>query len=75
MTATALNVIQAFEGLNEVEKKDVAAVIIRRTLDYDLPPMTDEEFVLHAEGLFLQLDQREAENGETNTRKRGSLVG
>jgi hypothetical protein len=38
----------------------VAAEIIRRTMAFDLPALTDEELVLNAEELFLELDRQEA---------------
>lgn len=64
MTPTTKNIIRSFELLTDSEKKEVAAEILRRTLRFDLPPLTDEELVLTAEELFLELDRREAENGE-----------
>ena len=54
--------LENFERLSEAEKRAVAAEIIRRTLMFDLPCLTDEELVLTADSLFLELDQRESRN-------------
>ena len=42
------------------EQQAVAYEILRRMQDVDLPPLTDEELILSAEALFLELDRREA---------------
>lgn len=64
MTATAENLISIFDSLSEREKREVATVILHRTLELDLPSLSDEELVLNAEQLFLELD-REEENAES----------
>jgi len=61
MTTTAENLISIFDTLPEPEKREVATVILHRTLELDLPPLSDEELILNAEQLFLALD-REEEN-------------
>ena len=40
----------------------MAFEIIRRSLTFDLPPLTEDEFTHSAEILFLELDRREAQN-------------
>jgi hypothetical protein len=50
--------LDSFEHLSEADKREVAAEIIRRTKDLTFPALTDEELVLNAEALFLELDQR-----------------
>jgi hypothetical protein len=64
MTATAENLISIFDSLSEREKREVATAILYRTLEIALPPLSDEELVLNAEQLFLELD-REEENAES----------
>ena len=64
MTPAVQNVIRSFELLPDVDKKEVATEILRRTLRLDLPPLTDEDLILNAEELFLELDRREADSGE-----------
>ena len=63
MTVTVQNMIQSFERLSDAEKREVATEILRRSLQFDFPPLTDDEFVLNAEELFLELDKRESEDG------------
>ncbi len=64
MMTTAENLISIFDTLPEPEKRKVATVILHRTLDFDLPPLSDDELVLNAEQLFLALD-REEENAKS----------
>lgn len=62
MSATVEEILDSFDHLSEGEKRGLASEIIRRTIGFDLPPLTDEELVLNAEALFLELDQREFAN-------------
>ena len=64
MTTTAENLISIFDTLPEPERREVATVILHRTLDFDLPPLSDDELALNAEQLFLALD-REEENAKS----------
>ena len=43
--------------------REVATEILRRSLQFDFPPLTEDELVLSAEELFLELDKRESEDG------------
>jgi hypothetical protein len=65
MTTTAENLISVFDALPEPEKREVATVILRRTLDFAYPPLTDEELTLNAEQLFLELDRQEEEDAKS----------
>jgi hypothetical protein len=40
------------------DKEEVAAAILRPALDRDLPSLQDEELVLAADQVFLELDRR-----------------
>jgi hypothetical protein len=62
MTPIAQNILQSFKLLPEVDKREVAAEIFRLTLKFDYPPLTDDDLILNAEELFLELDRREAAN-------------
>lgn len=64
MTTTAENLISIFDTLPEPEKREVAKVILHRTLEFDLPPLSDDDLTLSAEELFLALD-REEENAKS----------
>ncbi len=65
MTMTAENLISVFDALPEPEKREVATVILRRTLHFDFPPLSDEELALNAEQLFLELDRQEEEDAKS----------
>ena len=60
MTASVKNILESFEELPEAEKQEVASAILRRTLRFDTPPLTDEDLVAQADDLFRDLDTREA---------------
>ena len=60
MTTVTQHLLDAFDRLSVEEQQTVACEILRRMQDVDLPPISDEELVLSAEALFLELDHREA---------------
>lgn len=62
MASVVHKILHFYELLPEVEKKQVAFEIIRRSLKFDLPLLTEDEFTHTAEELFLELDRREAQN-------------
>lgn len=62
MSASAKNLLESFDRLPEAEKREVASEILRRTVNFDLPALSDDELVQSAEQLFLELDRREAED-------------
>jgi hypothetical protein len=62
MSTTTSEILECFDHLPEDEKREVASEIIRRTRELKLPARTDDELVLTAEALFLDLDQRELAN-------------
>jgi|GEM_PF-305668 len=69
MTATVQNILQSYELLPNLEKLELAAEIIRRSLKFNLPNLSDEGLVLNAEEIFLELDRREAKNGKSKSRR------
>ncbi len=60
MTIASRHLLEAFDLLSAAEKQAVTCEILRRMRDVDCPPLADEEMVLSAEALFLELDGREA---------------
>jgi len=62
MASIANKILHSYELLPEVEQRKVAFEIIRRSLKFDLPPLTEDEFTHTAEALFLELDRSEAQN-------------
>ena len=53
---TARDLLDAFDLLSAVEKQAVTCESLRRMRDVDFPPLSDEELVLSAGALFLELD-------------------
>ena len=65
MGAPAQNVIDTFDEIPDPEKREVAAAILRRTLEIEFLPVSDDELILNAEETFLELDRREAEDARS----------
>lgn len=64
MTANVNRILDSFKDLSEVEKHELVVEILRRTLDSSAPELSDEDFILNAETLFLDLDRTEAQNDQ-----------
>jgi hypothetical protein len=65
MSMSAQNLIKSFDKLPEAEKQKVASEILRRTINFEMSALSDEELVLSADELFLDLDRREAEDAQS----------
>lgn len=65
MGTPAENLIDSFDRLPDAEQREVASAILRRTLEIEFPSFSDEELVVSAEEIFLSLDRREAEDGQS----------
>lgn len=63
MTNSAKRILESFDELPDIDKRDVARAILRRTLRLELPPLADGDLVIQAEDLFLDLDKLEASDG------------
>jgi hypothetical protein len=62
MSTTAQQLLTSFDALPEAVKFEVAFEILRRTKDFEFPPLTGDELVANAEATFLELDRREMNN-------------
>lgn len=60
MTAVVQKLLKTFDQLTNLEQLELASKILKRVIHLDLPPLSDEDLVLNAEGLFLELDKRES---------------
>lgn len=65
MITTAEEVIEKFGQLPIAEKKQVISIILRDSLEVETPVLSDEELILNAEEIFLELDNREAEDAKS----------
>jgi hypothetical protein len=64
MTSSVKQLLHSFDLLPKPEQQELAWEILRRTVNFDLPSLSDEELVFSAETLFLELDRREAQHDE-----------
>ena len=64
MTSSVQQLLHSFDLLPEAEQQELAWEILRRTVNFELPSLSDEELVLSAEALFLELDRGEAQQNE-----------
>jgi hypothetical protein len=59
MTAVVQELLNTFDNLTYSERLDLLSEILRRTVDLEFEPLSDEELTLNAEALFLTLDEEE----------------
>ena len=62
MTALAQEILKNFDRLPDTEQLEIALEILRRIINFDFLPLTDEDLTLNAEELFLALDQQEPDH-------------
>jgi hypothetical protein len=60
MTTLVQELLNTFDRLTESERRELTLEILKRVVNLDFPPLSDEDLVLSAEGLFLELDKQEA---------------
>ncbi|MCC3407394.1 MULTISPECIES: hypothetical protein [unclassified Microcoleus] len=60
MTILVEELLNTFERLTDSERLDLVLEILKRTVDLDFPPLSDDDLVLNAEGIFLELDEEES---------------
>lgn len=62
MTALVQELLDTFDRLTDSERSDLVREILKRTVDSDFPVLSEEDLVLNAEELFLELDKQEQLN-------------
>ncbi len=60
MTTLVQELLDTFDRLTDSEQLDLVVEILKRTVYLDVPPLSDEDLVLNAEELFLELDEQES---------------
>lgn len=60
MTILVEELLNTFERLTDSERLHLVVEILKRTVYLDFPPLSDDDLVLNAEGLFLELDEEES---------------
>jgi hypothetical protein len=68
MSVSSHDVIQSFIGLPESEQRVVAAEILRRVAGWDYPSLSDNDLCDLADESFRELDEREAQDGDSPAR-------
>jgi hypothetical protein len=61
MTRAAQQIIQSFESLPEEDKHDVLIELLRSPIEAGYTSPSDEELLLSADQIFLEYDEREAQ--------------
>jgi hypothetical protein len=62
MTTQVRDFLESFDTLSELDKRELATEILKRSQMLDVPPLTDVQLLSAAEETFLELDRREAHN-------------
>lgn len=60
MIQRAKDIISTFDRLPIAQQREVTKQILRRSLDVETPEISDDELILAADEIFLDLDNREA---------------
>jgi hypothetical protein len=60
MTVAVEEILKTFDQLTDLEQLDLAIKVLQRVTNLDFPPLSDEDLVLNAESIFLDLDQQES---------------
>lgn len=68
MISTAQELLNQYAELPLSEKKKAAAMILKESLDIETPSLDDDDLILNAEEIFLELDKLEEENGKSESR-------
>lgn len=60
MTALVQELLNTFDRLTDSDRLELVLEILKRTVDFEFSPLSNEDLVMNAEGLFLELDEQEA---------------
>ena len=67
VSTAAEELLKSFDLLPELEKHRVATEILLRSLELRTAALSDEELASNAEQVFLELDRRESEDGQSQS--------
>ena len=65
MTAALKQLFETFDALSDAERQQATRELLRRALQNAPAEVCDEDLVMAAEELFLELDAREAVDGKS----------
>ncbi|HEY9645315.1 MAG TPA: hypothetical protein V6C88_03045 [Chroococcidiopsis sp.] len=60
MTASVQELLDTFDRLTNPERLDLVLEILKRTVELEFPPLSDEDLIFNAEKVFLELDRQES---------------
>jgi hypothetical protein len=60
MVTSVREILDTFDSLTESEQQEIALEILKRVSNLNLPSLSDNDLILNAEALFLELDRQEA---------------
>ena len=63
MSTDSQDLLSSFDSLPVVEQREVMAELLRKAAQWDNPPLTDEDLTRLADDVFVELDRREAADG------------
>ena len=68
MTSAFRDLLRSFQSLSDAEKHEAASLLLRQVVQGEAGDVGDEALVAVAEELFLDLDAREAGDGQSSPR-------
>lgn len=68
MTSAVRDLLRSFQSLSDAEKHEAASLLLRQVLQGEAGDVGDDALVAVAEELFLDLDTREAGDGQSSPR-------
>ena len=66
MTSAVRDLLRSFQSLSDAEKHEAASLLLRQVLQGETEDVGDESLVAVAEEMFLDLDAREADDGQSS---------
>jgi hypothetical protein len=68
MSRAVRDLLRSFESLSDAEKHEAANLLLRQVVQGEAGDVSDDALVAVAEELFLDLDTREAGDGQSSPR-------
>jgi hypothetical protein len=65
MTEAVQGLLQTFDALTDAEKQEATVQLLRRAVEDESGDVPEDALVAAAEDLFLELDAREAADGQS----------
>jgi hypothetical protein len=63
MSTDSQHLLSSFDALPVGEQREVMAALLQKTSQWENPPLTDDDLARLADDVFLELDRREAADG------------